>query len=108
MKSATTYQLIETLNDPGDGSGVFISVNSTKTITIIDDGTVEVMNGKLCGSDNVNDSEQGTIDRVNNVLDLSSCSVNSPPRVTFKFEGDLFLVNLPCIEPCTLKFKKVN
>ena len=42
------WALIETLLDPGDGSGVFVPTNLNVNIEFFDDGSV-VGNGMLCG-----------------------------------------------------------
>jgi hypothetical protein len=100
-----SWRLIEILADPGDGSGTFNSVESDKIITFENDGTI-TSNGNLCdmsiGSDN---QTSGTYS--NSELTFSSANCNNPDYdFTFEWNGNVLIINYPCIEPCQAKYIK--
>ncbi|MBO3097044.1 lipocalin family protein [Gelidibacter pelagius] len=99
------WQLIEVLSDPGDGSGTFTSVESDKTITFKSGGII-ASNGNLCDMGiNSGNPTSGT-------YSTSKWTFNSPdcdnPEYDFTFEqnGNILIINYPCIEPCKVKYKK--
>ncbi len=100
-----TFQLVEVLSDPGDGSGTFRSVNSEKTITFKSDGTV-TSNGEMCDNSIIlSDGSKGTFIHNDDVSELSSewCA-----KAPFELEenGRLTIYN-GCIEPCASRYKKL-
>ncbi len=99
------YQLIEALFDPGDGSGEYIPVQSSMTLLIYADDTYETKKGTFCSSTNTSISEAGSINYANGTLDSKNCG-SSTQNLIFKKENDLWMIYLPCIEPCILKFQK--
>lgn len=99
------WKLIEVYTNTG-GGGSFLSVDSNKTITFHNDGTI-TSNGSLCYlSIDTNTATSGT-------YSLSNSSFNSPdcddPDHNFVFEqkGNILIISYPCIEPCQAKYKKV-
>ena len=99
-----TWKYTEMYADPGNGSGVFTPVTSTKTITFDATGNV-TSNGSLCDMSTAsNESSTGTYTAATNTLIPTSC-----PNTTIIYEliGTTLILNYPCIEPCKAKFIKV-
>lgn len=99
--------LIEMLADPGDGSGVFMPVESAKTITFNEDGTYS-SNGDICSfsSDTTTPSE-GTYSETENGFSID-CDTPFPLPLSLNIDqGDLIVV-FTCIEPCLQKFRRIN
>jgi len=95
------YKLVETLVDPGDGSGIFQSVSSDKTIEFSENYTV-TSNGDLCSMSVDADVEtSGTYSDLDSVLHSTSCSLN------MLLDGDEIIITYPCIEPCQAKYEKL-
>lgn len=98
-----TFKLTEILADPGDGSGTFQPVNSNKTITFHENGTVN-SNGELCDmSIDSNTPSSGTYTLTDSTITASNCSSFD---LKFSFNGYELIINYPCIEPCRAKYKK--
>ena len=99
--SGEKYKLIEMLADPGDGSGTFQAVTSSKTIEFKTNGTV-VSNGKLCDmSTSSSSATAGTYSFTDSTISSANC--NSLP---FEITGKHLIIFYPCIEPCQGKFEK--
>ncbi len=99
------WLLTETLADPGDGSGTFQAVNSSKTLTFNGDGTV-TSNGSICLlSIESNTSSSGTYSTGDSTITSSDCT-NSPLALTYELDGSTLIINYPCIEACKGKFEK--
>lgn len=95
-----TYQLIEVLADPGDGSGKFEAVNSSKKITFKSDQSFSC-EGEICGL-NISSENQtnGTFDEETKTLESETCTLH------YEMHGDELTLQYPCIEPCYHKYKK--
>lgn len=93
------WLLIETLMDPGDGSGVYQSVQSNETITFNNNGTFTSSEGMCNGEE-----KTGTFDLDNLIITPSNCTFT----YTFKLEGSNLILHPPCIEACGLKYKKIS
>ena len=105
------WQLKEQLMDPGDGSGTFRPVESDHIINFFDDGTFK-SSKSFCQLNNDTDSgTTGTVDADKKVLAPEGCQNDeSLPRFELSYDlkqSDL-IINLSCIEPCALKFKRVK
>ncbi|MDN5217089.1 hypothetical protein QQ020_33770 [Fulvivirgaceae bacterium BMA12] len=105
------WQLIEHLMDPGDGSGVFQPIASDHTIEMLKDGTFK-SNKSLCyaGGD-ADKGTEGTIDSERSVLILEGCQRDEDlPKfeLAYNLKESNLIINLFCIEPCALKFKKLK
>ncbi len=99
------WKLIETLIDPGDGSGAFISVESNKTITFHEDGKI-TSNGSLCNvSIEANTPTSGTYSKTDSTFNSQDCN-NNEHNYNFKHEGLTLIVEFPCFEPCKEKYTK--
>ncbi len=98
------WQLIEVLADPGDGSGIFSSVESEKTITFDSEGIIG-SNGDLCNMGTTSDNPtSGTYSKSERSFNLPNC-----PEYNFTFEqnGNILIINYPCVEACAVKYKKI-
>ncbi len=99
------WKLIEVLADPGDGSGTFSSVESDKIITFENNGII-TSNGRLCDmSINSDNSTSGTYSISELSFNSSDCS-NPDYDYTFEQNGNILIINYPCIEPCKAKYQK--
>ena len=99
------WRLIEVLSDPGDGSGKFHPVKSDKIISFEDDGII-TSNGNLCDiSINSDHPTSGTYSISDLKIKSSNCR-HPNYYMSFKQQGDILIVNYPCIEGCSAKYKK--
>ncbi len=99
------WKLIEVLADPGDGSGIFSAVNSEKIITFESGGTI-TSNGILCDmSINTDNMTSGTYSISESTFNSSDC-INPDYNYTFEQNGNILIINYPCIEPCQAKYIK--
>lgn len=97
-----TYQLIEVLADPGDGSGAFQSVTSSKSLVLKSDGTIS-SNGQICDmSSSSTTPTSGTYSLMDSTITTSSCT-----DLPFEINGNILIISYPCIEPCKAKFKEI-
>ncbi len=107
MPLSGTWQLIEILGDPGDGSGNFEPVTSNRTITFGEEGAY-IANGDLCLFTEASDTESSGIfwaDDQN--VEPNGCRSLAPRSgITYEFSGDELLLSYPCIEPCRHKYRR--
>ncbi|MCP4439593.1 MAG: hypothetical protein GY810_11680 [Aureispira sp.] len=95
------WRLIEMLADPGNGSGTFSPVSSSKTIEFHSNGTVS-SNGNLCSMNSAsNTASTGTYSTVDSTISGSTCA-----SLNFTLSGNTLIINYPCIEPCRAKFER--
>lgn len=96
-----TWVLIEILSDPGDGSGVFQSVKSEKTVKFNADGTLQA-NGELCVLTTDSDlTVAGTYSKSDLTINTPNCST-----LRFKQMNNELIISIPCDEPCRTKYRK--
>ena len=99
------WRLIETLLDPGDGSGVYKPSTLNVNLEIFDDGSV-VSNGMLCGlGESVNGQVQQGQFFAEDSLITSSCD-SLPLSLGVNHMETILILSYPCIEPCLAKFEK--
>lgn len=102
-----TWKLIETLADPGNGSGIYEVVESDKTIEFHEDGTV-TSNGSLCDmSIESGTPSSGTYSISDSTISSHDC-IDSELNINFESDGTFLIIHYPCIESCRAKFIKVN
>ena len=103
------WRLIENLADPGDGSGVFVSVDSEKMVEFNSDGTI-TSNGSLCNMSPLSDTgSNGTYSLTESTIDSESCFTDEDLfDISFVIEGASLIISYPCIEPCQSKYIKVE
>jgi hypothetical protein len=100
-----SWKLIEVLSDPGDLSGTFVSVNSSKTITLSNTGKIN-SNGSLCNmSIESNTKSSGTFSETNSTIHPSNCQ-NS--KIMYELNDNTLVLMYPCIEPCKEKYIKIQ
>jgi len=100
------WKLIETLADPGDGSGVFQQIDSNKTIEFFNDNTF-TSNGVLCFMSNETTSSTGTYLETESQIFPSDCN-NSELSLTYEITSSDLIISYFCIEPCKEKYEKSN
>jgi hypothetical protein len=104
------WQLTQILLDPGDGSGTFMDIKSTKVITFNPDLSIEVLGG-FCGVDTSTDGvSKGTYDPLEKTIAPEDCvyDANFPIRITYSIEEGYLYVYFPCIEPCAQKYRRLE
>ena len=102
-----SWQLIEVLADPGDGSGQFKRVTSEKRITFINDGTF-TSRGLICDfSIDAEGFYDGTFTSTDTGYQIS-CAESLPLPLALSIDDGFLLVSFPCIEPCVQKFSREN
>jgi hypothetical protein len=101
------WQLAEVLVDPGDGSGTFQPVSSSKTIEFYNDGTL-YSNGTICNiSTDSNANFYGTYSAQDMTLSSSQCQSQDLPT-NYEMTQTTLIIYYPCIEACAEKYIKVQ
>ena len=105
------WRLIEQLMDIGDGRGTFTKVESDHLVEFLNDGTFK-SSESLCLADGQADAgTTGTVDFEKSVLVPRECQQGESPsrfELAYDFQQSNLIINLFCIEPCALKFEKVE
>ncbi len=110
------WKIIETLIDPGDGSGTFQPTESDRVIEFFNNGTV-IINGELCyTSSEVGAQQSGTFKFISShetdtnhdgEIKPNNCE-NSVAKIYFDINSNNQLILwYPCIEGCGEKFEKI-
>ncbi len=101
-----TWELIEVLIDPGDGSGTFQSTNSNKTIQFNNDGTLNA-NSYLCDMFSIaNEASSGEYNEQEQTIFSLSC--NPQMTLNYQIENNRLIIYHLCIEACAEKYIKTN
>lgn len=101
-----TWELIEVLVDPGDGSGVFQPTDSNKTIQFNNDKTLN-SNSYLCSMFSIaNEASTGEYNEQEQTIFSLSC--NSQMVLNYQIENNRLIINHFCIEACAEKYIKIN
>jgi hypothetical protein len=101
------WKLVEQLVDPGDGSGVFESIFSDKTISFYSNGSFS-STGPMCTMDiSSNTPSAGSYSLTDGVINPSSCPMMTG-SIYFEIIENNLILSYPCIEPCRQKFKKAE
>jgi hypothetical protein len=99
------WKLIETLLDPGDGSGVFQPVVSDKTIEFYNDSNV-TSNGSLCDLTTESDSTTyGIYSAADSIISVSSCN-SGILNIGYELINSTLVLSYTCYEPCKAKYIK--
>ncbi len=102
-----TWKLIQVLNDPGNGSGEFYDVDSEKTITFFEDGTI-TSNGSICQTSTASDTPtEGTYSISQRIIDSADCYISEDIAIRFTIIDSNLIMSYPCIEPCQSRFIKI-
>ena len=100
------WELSQILSDPGDGSGTFRDIDSNKTIQFFSGGTILSRNGTLCGINiNSDDDGIGTFSLDEKRISPANCEFDFI-KPSFEIEGNTLIINYPCIERCSEKYRK--
>lgn len=101
------WKLIEVNADPGDGSGIFQTVESDKVVVFLKNGTV-TSNGTICYiSTESNNPTSGTYSLTESTISSSDC-VQTEIEITFELVNSKLILRYPCIEGCQEKFTKIK
>lgn len=93
------WHLIESLSDPGDGSGRFQKVESDAIIEFFDDNTVRYSNSFCAGDNPVNTATYSSSE--NEIY--PECDPGF--SFSFKIENNRLIIYYNCIEGCAEKFE---
>ena len=101
-----TWQVVEVLADPGDGSGTFMPVDSDKTMTFLTTGLVQT-NADFClPNQEVDVLQETTYSVLDSVINVSCDDFEFD--MPFEAEGDNLILYYLCIEPCAEKYVKIS
>lgn len=101
-----SWRLVESLADPGDGSGTFEPVDSDRQITFAIDGSY-TSTGNLCNfSLQVEEPSQGLYFPGENRLEPEECFTIGGTPITYEQNGEELIISYLCIEPCQHKYRK--
>jgi hypothetical protein len=102
-----TWRLTEIMADPGDGSGTFTPVTSSRSLTFNKDGSF-TCNGDICTfGAQAGNATTGTYTLADSTWQSPFCA-DPGFKYTFKLNGDTLILNYVCIEPCRAKYLKTN
>ena len=103
-----SWKLIETLADPGDGSGTFQAVDNGRVIEFKSDGTI-MADEKLCGSDSVFSVPMvvGTFSVSDLTIERFNCE-NYRSKISFELKNENLILDFHCFEPCLQKYRKIQ
>jgi hypothetical protein len=93
------------LSDPGDGSGIFIDVNSDKTIEFKDSSEF-VSNYSLCYMEGEKAPTKGKYSMKNSTIEPNNCS--SGAKYTFDNKNENLIIHYICKEGCAEKYGRVK
>jgi len=100
-----TWKLTEMLEDPGDGSGTFKPVNSSKKITFINSNQL-TSNGILCDmSINSDTFSTGSYSETTKTINPSDCQNLT---INYEVNANSLILSYRCIEGCKAKYIKVE
>lgn len=105
-----TWRLEAVYYDPGDGSGDFVSVESTKEIEFLADGIL-ISNGNLCTlSEAAGQETRGSYNEELLELYVPGCQGELAVMTTLPFvlEGNRLEIYYQCIEGCGHRYVKVG
>jgi len=97
-----SWKLTEVLADPGDGSGTFHSVTSSKTLKFNKSGNV-TSNGSICEmSIESNSNSSATYSEDNETINCQNTEIR------YELNGNTLVLTYPCFEACEAKYIKVQ
>ena len=97
------WKLIETLVDPGDGSGTFTNVSSNKMISFYSD-SIFYSNGSMCQmSINSDHSTEGTYSPKQKTITPVGCASSELP-IHYEIKDEYLIVYYRCDEGCAEKY----
>ena len=102
------WKLIEVYSDPGNGSGDFNSVESSKTISFTASNKV-TSNGNLCNiSITTDQTTTGTFSLLDSTISPIECTFFDDFRVNFTIIDSELILYYPCFEGCAEKYEKIS
>ena len=105
------WRLIEQLMDIGDGRGAFTKVESDHMVEFFEDGTFKSSESLCRANKQAEPGTSGTVDFIKSVLVPRECQqgeTSSMFELAYDLQQSNLIINLFCIEPCALKFEKVE
>ena len=100
------WHLVEQLLDPGDGSGVFVPVESEKIIELSSDSSF-LSNGSMCSMTSAsNEPSTGFYSSTEFIPD--NCSNQGMLTILYEINDDEMILRYQCFEACAQKYTKIN
>jgi hypothetical protein len=102
-----TWKLVEMLADPGDGSGTFMFVTSSKTIEFMADGSY-TSNGNICAFSTLNDgTSEGMYVSTEEGYRIE-CGEPFVSPLNLQLKNGSLIITFFCIEPCQQKYRRLE
>ena len=102
-----TWQLTSFYSDPGDGSGDFEPINSSKTVTFKLNSEIN-SNADLCTLfSEVGMPSTGTYSKNDGTISITDCN-NQPVSLFYDLSEGVLTLSYLCFEACQEKYKKEN
>ena len=102
-----TWRLVEMLADPGDGSGEFMPVTSSKIIEFLADGSF-TSNGNICVFSTLNDGDsEGSYLTTDEGYSVE-CEGPFFSPLNLQLKDGFLILTFLCIEPCQQKYKRIQ
>jgi len=102
-----TWELQETMSDPGDGSGVFVPRDSDKTVEFKSNGTV-ITNLTFCNMfSSDKNGATGNFSQETLYITPEDCEFDNY-KIYVEIKNTYLYLYYPCIEGCGEKYKKIN
>ena len=99
------WKLIEQLADPGDGSGVFKSIESDKILEFSSNGTI-TSNGSLCDPYSDEQISTGTYS-LDDYTITTNCQNQNIAKIGFELKNGYLILNFVSNEGFSQKFQKL-
>lgn len=104
----STWELIETLADPGDGSGTFQPVKSERRLNLLADGTYTA-EGDICSFSTEGDTQStGVYDISRGTIFPNECGTIGGTPLQLSISGDVLTIGYLCFEPCEHRYRRVR
>ena len=101
------WKMTDVLMDPGDGSGTFQPISTSKYIEFRSNGTLYSNGSLVSNSGEVIVADSGTYDLADSSFSSYQIFIDLPYKMHFIQEGNILTISYPCIEPCRAKFRKM-
>jgi hypothetical protein len=102
------WKMIETLIDPGDGSGIYEPVSGEFILEFFTNGTVGT-NYMLCTLNGTNTGNFTSAYFANEqYIQSQTCNANQDFQIYYQIEGENLILSYPCVEACLVKFIRID
>lgn len=92
------WKMIETLADPGDGSGKYMPVKGAAKYVLLEES------GKISGEAFPEAISFRIVDSIR--MEITFKDRKEPASYWYKLSGNILNINPPCIEACGIRFRR--